>query len=162
MKKKRKMIPEVICPYCGKKAVLRPASYLYADKKIFDPDGMFYVCSGYPDCDAYVSANKKNQKPLGKMANGELRHLRIEAHRALREIWQRGYMTQASTYHWLSAKMGLHFKETHIAKFNTYFCEETIRLAHELIAERENGKEVTKVRSGGKNCRKERQYDVES
>ena len=31
-KKNRKQLPEVICPYCGKKAVLRPASYLYGEK----------------------------------------------------------------------------------------------------------------------------------
>lgn len=121
-KKNRKQLPEVICPYCGKKAVLRPASYLYGEKRIFTPETMFYVCSGYPDCNAYVSANQKNHRPLGIMADGELRNLRIQTHRALREIWTQGYMTKNSTYHWLSGKLALPEKETHVAMFSTYRC----------------------------------------
>ena len=70
-KKNRKQLSEVICPYCGKKAVLRSASYLYGEKRIFTPETMFYVCSGYPECNAYVSANQKNNRPLGTMADGE-------------------------------------------------------------------------------------------
>lgn len=151
-KKNRKQLSEVICPYCGKKAVLRSASYLYGEKRIFTPETMFYVCSGYPECNAYVSANQKNNRPLGTMADGELRNLRIQAHRALREIWTQGYMTKNSTYHWLSGKLALPEKETHVAMFSTYRCMETIRLANELLEERKEMEKENKKAS-----RKEKQ-----
>lgn len=64
------------------------------------------------------------------MADGELRNLRIQAHRALREIWTQGYMTKNSTYHWLSGKLALPEKETHVAMFSTYRCMETITWIH--------------------------------
>ena len=158
-KKNRKQLPEVICPYCGKKAVLRPASYLYGEKRIFTPETMFYVCSGYPDCNAYVSANQKNHRPLGIMADGELRNLRIKTHRALREIWTQGYMTKNSTYHWLSGKLALPEKETHVAMFSTYRCRETIRLANELLEER---KEMEKKKQKGKPKGETKSHDNES
>ena len=49
---KRKNKPANIkCPYCGKSAVLRKASYVYKEKAL---DEYLYVCAGYPECDAYV------------------------------------------------------------------------------------------------------------
>ena len=74
--KKRKKQTEVFCPYCGRRAVLRPITYVVGEnRRIFDPDQMVYVCSAYPACNAYVAANKKNLRPLGSLADGRTEKL---------------------------------------------------------------------------------------
>lgn len=152
--KKRKKQTEVFCPYCGRRAVLRPITYVVGEnRRIFDPDQMVYVCSVYPACNAYVAANKKNLRPLGSLADGELRNLRIQAHRALRSLWQNGYLSEKDAYHWLSGKLGLTEKDTHIAKFSHYRCKETIRCCEAYIEERREfekmGRRMTKSRKEG-------------
>lgn len=78
-----------ICPYCGQKSVLRPASYVYGNDTI-DPDSFLYVCVGYPSCNAYVGVHEGTKKPKGVLANSELRNKRIRAHRALKAIVESG------------------------------------------------------------------------
>lgn len=156
--KKRKKQTEVFCPYCGRRAVLRPITYVIGEnRRIFDPDQMVYVCSAYPACNAYVAANKKNLRPLGSLADGELRNLRIQAHRALRSLWQNGYLSEKDAYHWLSGKLGLPEKDTHIAKFSHYRCKETIRCCEVYIEER---REFEKKGRRMKKSRKEGSHDT--
>lgn len=146
MKRKKHGPADIWCPYCGRKAVLRSASYVYGEKSI-KPERHLYVCSGYPAyCDAYVGAHEHNLMPLGTMADGELRHLRIEAHYALDAVWKRGYMTRKGAYVWLANKMNLREKDMHIGLFSYYCCQESIRICRELLVERE--------KKGGDYCRK--------
>ena len=71
------------CPYCGAKATLHPASYVYGDAT--KTENMLYVCDRYPTCDSYVGAHKKSKLPMGTLANGDLRNKRIQAHKAFRK-----------------------------------------------------------------------------
>lgn len=144
-RKKKKQPVEVRCPYCGRTALFRPASYVYGEKCI-EPESFVYVCSGYPDqCDAYVRAHAHNLRPEGFMADSELRHLRILAHRALDAVWKSGWMTKNETYAWLANKMGLREKDMHIGKFSHYYCQEVIRICEALVEER--SKEEKRKRS---------------
>lgn len=72
------------CPYCHANASLRPASVVYGLNR--RSQGKFlYLCDRWPACDAYVSAHDKTHRPMGTLANGDLRHKRILAHRALEQ-----------------------------------------------------------------------------
>ena len=53
--KNRKTSTRIKCPYCGRSAVLRKASYVYREKAL---DEYLYVCSGYPECNSYVGDRK--------------------------------------------------------------------------------------------------------
>ena len=146
MKRKKHGSADIWCPYCGRKAVLRSATYVYGERCI-SPEKHLYVCSGYlKHCDAYVGVHEHNLMPLGTMADGELRHLRIEAHYALDAVWKRGYMTRKGAYVWLANKMNLREKDMHIGLFSYYCCQESIRICRELLVERE--------KKGGDYCRK--------
>lgn len=90
--KKKQQNEKLYCPYCGGLAVLRPAEYVYGERNL-NPDNYLYVCSGYPSCDSYIGVHKKSMRPMGTLANGDLRHKRIEAHRALNKVVQAGIMT---------------------------------------------------------------------
>ncbi len=122
----------VICPYCRRTAVLRPASYVYG-KDTLNPDSYLYVCSGYPACDAYVGAHEKSMRPKGTLANSDLRNKRIQAHRALDALWKEGYMTRHSAYIWLQNRLNLRERDMHIGMFSEYLCGETIRECTEFM-----------------------------
>ncbi len=141
MSRKKKNRQETIyCPYCRRKAVLRPTAYVYGNDNL-NPEGFLYVCSGYPQCDAYVGAHKESLRPKGTLANGALRHKRILAHRALDAIWKEGYMTRHSAYIWLQNRLNLREKDMHIGMFSDYLCDETIRECTEyLLARRSEGR----------------------
>ena len=117
------------CPYCRAKATLHPASYVYGESAI--PGNYLYVCDRYPACDAYVGAHKKSKLPMGSLANGDLRHKRIEAHKAFNWLWKSGLMTRNQAYIWMQAKLGLNKQQAHIAKFSDYMCEQLISICSE-------------------------------
>lgn len=141
-KKKRNYQDNMRCPYCGRAVQLHPASYIYGDDTI-KPDSYLYVCNGYPNhCDAYVGADQ-NRRPKGTLANSELRHKRIEAHRALDQIWKNRYMTKHETYAWLQTRLGLSGKEMHIGNFSDYYCGKVIQECQTYVKEQ-------KKKGGGK------------
>ena len=79
MKKKKTRRQQTIrFPYCGAIADLRPASEIYGDP---NAEGMLFVCRNYPGCKSYVHVYPGTNRPMGPLANGDLRHLRIVAHR---------------------------------------------------------------------------------
>ena len=75
---------QIKCPYCHAHASLRPASLVYGVTP--QARGKYlYVCDRWPVCNAYVSAHERTLLPMGTLANGDLRHKRILAHRALKK-----------------------------------------------------------------------------
>ena len=115
------------CPYCGTPAICRPASSVYGANTI-DRGSYLYVCSRWPACDSYVSAHKKDRKPMGTMANRSLRHKRILAHQALKRLQKDRHMDKWAAYIWLQAKLGLDESQAHIGMFSEQMCEKVIAL----------------------------------
>ncbi len=121
---KNKKSKRVYCPYCGAQAKLRPASVVYKENTLHD--GFLFVCDRYPRCDAYVSAHRDTKRPMGTLANSELRNKRIRAHKAFDRLWKSGLMTKWQAYKWLQATFGLSEDEAHIGMFNDSMCERVI------------------------------------
>lgn len=117
----------VICPYCNAKAVLRPANTVYgiSDRST---GRHLYVCTNWPKCDAYVSAHKSDRKPMGRLANGNLRHKRILAHKAMEDYRRLTHMDKWAVYLWLQGKLGLGEHHIHIAKFDDEMCDRVIEI----------------------------------
>ena len=103
---------QIRCPYCGAKATLRPSSAVYGDAA--KTDGLLYVCDRYPKCDAYVAAHRKSRLPMGTLANGDLRHKRIETHKAFDWMWKSGLMSKRQAYKRRQAKLGLSEDQAHL------------------------------------------------
>lgn len=76
--------------------ILRPAAEIYRDCQ---NDRKLYVCHNYPACNTYVAAHPGTNQPMGVPANGDLRNLRIQAHRKFDRIWQTGIMTRENAYY---------------------------------------------------------------
>ena len=75
--------------------ILRPAAEIYRDCQ---NDRKLYVCHNYPACNTYVAAHPGTNQPMGVPANGDLRNLRIQAHRKFDRIWQTGIITRENAY----------------------------------------------------------------
>lgn len=121
------------CPYCGAVVHFKPASFVYGTERTTDEDHV-YVCSRYPECDAYVNAHKGSQIPKGTLADGYLRNKRIRAHRTFDQIWQYGLMDRTSAYHWLADRLALGTSQAHIGQFSLYYCDQVIAEAEKFIA----------------------------
>ena len=63
-KKKRKGFnaTSMRCPYCGSTVVYRSADGIYHENK---KGTMLYVCSNFPECDAYVRVHAGTNIPVG-------------------------------------------------------------------------------------------------
>ena len=122
----------VKCPYCGAQAMLRPAHVVHGNQA---KQGQYlYVCNRYPKCDAYVGVHAKSLLPLGTLANGDLRHKRILAHRAFEQLQRTCKMEKWQAYQWLQAKFSLRRDQAHIAKFSVYMCDQLIAACEEVEA----------------------------
>jgi len=111
------MSKKVICPYCDSPAKLVDDSEVYGrsyGKKL-------WMCFS---CDAYVGthSNSSKNKPLGKMANKELRYWRVEAHKSFDPLWSDGE-SRNDCYSWLSSKLGIDKNKCHISMFDIDTCK---------------------------------------
>lgn len=109
---------KVICDYCGREAEYVDSKEIYGRSY-----GMIYLCRR---CNAYVGTHKGTDRPLGRLANKELRTWKKAAHAAFDPIWQSGKMKRWSAYLWLSKKMGIPKDLTHIGMFDVDQCKQVI------------------------------------
>lgn len=129
-KKKKRNNKQIRCPYCGQRLVFRTAEEMgFVEKEGIN----FWVCSHYPECDAYVRTNRYSQTPRGTVANGKLRRLRNETHRVFNQLYESGYMTKADAYLWLSKIMECTGPQAHIGQFSELECQLVIKEASKFI-----------------------------
>lgn len=119
------------CRYCQAQAQLRYAGQAgYPYQRDYGP---VWVCT---PCDAWVGCHPGTTKPLGGLANAELREWKIKAHAAFDPLWQgkmrrdqcsKGQARRAG-YRWLSKELGIAFERTHIGYFNVEECRKVVEI----------------------------------
>jgi hypothetical protein len=110
------------CPYCLQPSILRPANYIYKDPQ---RSGSLWVCSDYPDCNAYVATHKHGplkDYPLGTLANEELRTARRVVHKVFDVLFKRNQMTREEAYKWLQEELCIPHEEAHIGEMDILKC----------------------------------------
>lgn len=130
----------VTCAYCNKPAELVGGEEIYPHR----PDlyqKKFWRCR---PCKAYVGCHKPNvgygdgTRPLGRLANAELRAAKSAAHAAFDPVWQNGFVRRGSAYAWLADKLGIQPKQCHIGEFDVEQCKRVVQIVkenrHELEA----------------------------
>jgi len=153
-KKKRKGldISRMRCPYCGSPVVYRSADGIYHDNS---KGTMLYVCSHYPECDAYVRVHAGTHIPVGTLANHELRTLRRTAHHYFDQLYQSGMMSKQDAYQWLADLICAPLSEAHIGYLGEYYCRQVIEESRKLLERRHSGKRkgfFRKVEGGAAVC----------
>ena len=114
------------CPYCGGSVKLIDSQIIYGKSY-----GLAWVCENYPKCDAYVGCHPGTDKPLGRLADKELRAWKGAAHAAFDPMWKSRKMTRRRAYQWLSGQIGILEDETHIGMFDADMCKRTVDICRE-------------------------------
>ena len=122
----RKATQYPTCPYCNGRSEIRLLKEITGNKQA---KGYAFVCRYYPACDSYIKMNEQTGKPLGTMANKQLRSLRIEAHRQLYRLYVDGSMSRDEAYEWMASVLNIPRQEAHIGLFQEYYCQKVIALA---------------------------------
>ena len=89
------------CPYCGKEAEWCENSRIYGKNY-----GASYMCYFCEPCNAYVGCHQNTRKPLGTMANKELREMRIKAHGNIDWLYKTGRIKRHNLYKRLTEHFG--------------------------------------------------------
>lgn len=121
------------CPYCGRPAVLRPASEIYKNQ---NRTGYVYTCSNYPACDAYVGTHPGTKIPLGTLANAALRKKRVETHQIFDQLWKNKIFSRNDAYRWLADTLGIPSQYAHIGLFSDFYCDRTIWECRQVLHNR--------------------------
>ena len=153
-RKKRKglEISRMRCPYCGAAVVYRSADGIYRDNS---KGTMLYVCSHYPQCDAYVRVHAGTNIPVGTLANHELRTLRRTAHHYFDQLYQSGMMSKQDAYQWLADLICAPLSEAHIGYLGEYYCKQVIEESRKLLEQRNSkrkGHPFREIRGGVAVC----------
>jgi len=117
----------MVCPYCGGKVKIVDSKVIYGVSYGVSY-GNAYVCSFFPGCDSYVGCHKGTDKPLGTLANSELRKLRNKCHLLFDSLWKSGKKDRDSAYAMLRHTLNLSKDECHIAMFDVDTCRRVISL----------------------------------
>lgn len=118
-----------ICRYCGSPVVYTSNAEIYGKEY---GTGKCYLCR---NCRAFVGVHPGTNKPLGTLANEELRRYRQATHYWFDQIWKKPLRltTRYKAYAWLSEQLGISKEKTHIGMFEKEECVKTIKLSQELI-----------------------------
>jgi hypothetical protein len=120
-----------ICPYCGKEseAVSGDVVYPHREDLYFKT---FYRCK---PCDAYVGCHPGTVKPLGRLANAELRSAKQQAHNAFDPTWQGGGANARKiAYRWLALKLGVHPDDCHIGMMDKETCLKVVEICKKKVS----------------------------
>ena len=115
----------MICPYDGAEAELIKKEKMYGSHYRF---GYMWVCKNYPECDSYVGCHGNSVRPLGHLANHELRWWRRKAHFEFDKLWKREKIDRVEAYKQLSEKMDISRNECHIGMFGIEQCKKVIEI----------------------------------
>jgi len=117
---------KVTCPYCGKQAELIDSKEIYVVRSY----GMAYLCRCKPEL-AYVGCHKGTTRPLGRLADGELRFWKKKAHSFFDSIWRQGTMTRKAAYFWLAKNLGIPKNSCHIGMFDVDQCRRVVDICEQ-------------------------------
>ena len=123
------------CPYC-----FEPAKLLLSSAPIYHGRdyGPVHVC--WP-CDAWVGCHPNTTRPLGRLANAELRQWKMKAHAAFDPIWKARFerkstidpaykkaMARGGRYKKLAELLGIPRHECHIGMFDVDRCQRAVQV----------------------------------
>lgn len=126
-------MPEAVtCPYCNEPAALVPASTIYPHRPdLFAKE--LYACE---PCGAWVGCHPGTQKPLGRLANAQLRKAKMEAHAAFDPLWKAKQKREGcgkgrargTGYAWLARQLGIPASECHIGMMDVAMCQRVVEI----------------------------------
>lgn len=120
-----------ICPYCDQPAWLVPGIVIYPRGGPALRNKQYWRCA---PCDAYVGCHDGTERPLGRLANAELRQAKQEAHAAFDPLWQAKMRrdgcskgkARGAGYKWLADQLGIERRRCHIGMLDVDQCRRVV------------------------------------
>lgn len=100
-----------ICPFCGHEVVKTSNKEIYGKEY---GNGVCYLCR---NCKASVGTHPDG-RPLGILANREMRILKKACHDLFDYVWKTDKMPRNSAYEILSEKLQIDIKDCHFGHFD--------------------------------------------
>lgn len=130
-----------VCPYCNQAS----ARVTGADAYPHRPDlkaKTFYQCA---PCRAWVGCHPGTDKPLGRLADAELRAAKQAAHYAFDPLWARVMRrdsiskgeARGRAYAWLAKELGIAPEDCHIGMFDPEQCRRVVRICNGILRREE-------------------------
>lgn len=115
---------ELVCSYCAFPTEKVSGDRIYPHR----PDlasKVFWLCA---PCHAYVGCHPGTDRPLGRVANAELRRAKQRAHASFDPIWKNGHASRKKAYAVLAEKLGIPVEDCHIGMFDVEMCERVVSI----------------------------------
>lgn len=121
------------CAYCDSDtAEMVKGREIYARRGHWD-EAWFWRCAR---CSAYVGCHPGTQKPLGRLANAELRKAKSAAHRSFDRLWRAKIAREncskkkarGAAYGWLAKQLGIDSADCHIGMFDVAQCRRVVEV----------------------------------
>jgi hypothetical protein len=122
----------VSCPYCNQTASLVTGETIYPHRSDLH-EKRFYLCA---PCDARVGCHPGTTRPLGRLANAELRAAKMQAHTYFDPLWKSGAMKRYDDYGWLAGQLGLQRSRCHIGMFDVETCKRVVKICRDRESRR--------------------------
>lgn len=118
----------VTCPYCSADAEFVDSAEVY--RKSY---GMMFLCR---PCNAYVGCQGSSDKPIGRLANKQLRYWKVKAQEAFGNIWQARLKVEsvstkkavAGAYDWLAEQLNIKRSDCNIGMFDVETCIKVVQI----------------------------------
>ena len=119
------------CEYCtGQAVLLKFGQEGYPYSRAYGPVWMCVPCQAWCGC------HPGTDRPLGRLANAELRLAKQAAHAAFDPLWQRKIRKEKCSknkarnagYRWLADQLGIPVEKTHIGEFNPAQCAAVVEV----------------------------------
>lgn len=133
-------LPEVICDYCMHPAQLVSGEEIHGD---FFKDKHFWLCVS---CDAWTGVHpNSNFKPLGRLADKDLRGARKEANELFDKVVRKKMhqhqipfdYARFKVYRWLRQKLVIPIDQCRIGKFDLELCRQCVFACREKLSTKE-------------------------
>lgn len=121
------------CPYCNNRARLVTGLVIYPRRPDLGHKKFWHCapCRAYVGCHDAGVGQGNGTKPLGRLANAELRAAKKRAHFAFDMLWldkTNKRRARQAAYTWLAAAMGLPVERCHIGEMDVQQCEQVVQL----------------------------------
>lgn len=127
----------IICDYCGQPSELVSGAIFYPHRPDL-ADLQIYRCL---PCNASVGCHKGTTRPLGRLANAELKRAKIAAHAVFDPLWKEKKerdglskkKARSTGYKWLAAQLGIQdiAKDCHIGLFDIEQCRRVVEICNQ-------------------------------
>lgn len=110
------------CPYCKKLAEYRESSESIYHGKDYGP---VWICG---PCQAWCGCHPGTDRPLGRLADAELRKAKMAAHAAFDPHWKTQGFSRATAYKYLADALEIDREECHIGMFDVTMCKRVVNV----------------------------------